>query len=243
MSTDDSLEGAVRAVLFQSFLNRRCMSTSEALGILSSVRQAYKADDLVTREDLESTILQLNKRLLDPMEMQIVRAMDIEPTYVLKNNVSDEHSKFGSAFSAGEVGFINALIDLFFEESGASASYATLRPEDALRRLDLQSRLTGAQTRDVIRALVDDGWLDFDSSDSLYRPSVRLTIELEEFLREKYGPERTNSLCDCGVCKKIVVRGVKCPSVADRQCGGLIFHKACFDRTRPEHCPRCTTPL
>lgn len=231
------LHSLPRIVLFQSFLNRAYLTLSEGLEIVENVNEALKVNLPSTVETFEREILNINRQILELMDMQIVRVMDQEATYVLINDVSDEHAKLGSVFTASEILFVKALVDEFFENS--KTHYATASPENANKRLDLQDRLTASQALAAVDTLLQEGWLNYDPATKQYQPSVRLTTELEMYLRQKFGPDGTNSLANCSGCDKIIVSGISCPS---QQCG-LIYHKGCFDRINPSQCPKCSTSL
>jgi non-structural maintenance of chromosomes element 1 len=198
-----------------------------------------------------------------------------ERVHALVNTTSDPLTQLATLHSADEIAFVKRLLDAMFETYNSRrmeimcvdsiqankcrhAPRVAADPDESVTAAaDGESQATQAATQAkglksseveaVLRALVDEGWLEKMGRDGFYGLTPRALLELRGWLVASYndgggaaGEREWQRIKFCEACREIVTVGQRC---ADPDCP-VRLHDICDDafwRTRRERkCPLCT---
>lgn len=180
-------------------------------------------------------------------------------------------TQLATRFSASEIAFIRRLLDTMFEtnntpsreimavkqmEASQLARPRRNRQSQAASLVDEEGQtqpadagITLAEAEAVLKALVEDGFLQFSKA-RYYSLAPRALMELHSYLKETYNEtaededdEPTIRIHDCEGCREIVTFGIRCNN---RECG-VRWHDRCANQyysgrsAEGKKCPQCRT--
>ncbi|KIW66666.1 hypothetical protein PV04_05976 [Phialophora macrospora] len=261
---------ANRAFL-QAFLARSVLTLDTARPIIAACSSFQDRREIlpqdVTVEDLNDYIADANRRL-SPLDLEIrstFHQQTRERIYALVNTTSDSLTQLATTYTPDEIAFVKNLLDAMFDgqNNKGKREAMCISGIDAIQVGRAQNRrqtgdgdenatqptagvLSGKDVENVLRRLVDEGWLD-KSRAGFYSLSPRALMELKGWLVDTYNDEdedgvRREKVKFCHACKEIITVGQRC---ANRECACRI-HDICktnfFRVQRNEKCPLCKTP-
>ncbi|KAG6890468.1 hypothetical protein C0992_001515 [Termitomyces sp. T32_za158] len=152
--------------------------------------------------------------------------------YALVNRKGDEIAQMATEYTAAEIAFFKAIIELIMlapRHSFSVSSTVALREVSAIKP---KINMTKSQAEAVLGSFVAKGWL-VKSKRGRYSLSTRSLLELSPYLKTTYPEE----LIECTICLEIITRGVACP----RDNCKTYMHYHCFTnfRRRQSSCPTC----
>ncbi|KAJ5633182.1 DNA repair protein Nse1 [Penicillium lividum] len=189
---------------------------------------------------------------------------DTPPTrvYALVNTTSDPLTQLATTYSADEIAFVKRLLDYMFDTNNnrlcegmvitsmqalnirSSAEANRRRSTNAAQtQTGAAQSLTMTQAENMMKHLVDEGWLEKSRKD-YFSLTPRALMELRGWLVSEYNDEtddgrRMNRIKFCAACKDIITVGQRC---GNRDCRGRL-HDHCmrnfFRIQRAEKCPVC----
>ncbi|KAJ5454161.1 uncharacterized protein N7458_005117 [Penicillium daleae] len=182
--------------------------------------------------------------------------------YALVNTTSDPLTQLATTYSADEIAFVKRVLDFMFDTNNTrrcegmtitSMQAVQLAKVGGDRRgstnVDTQQgeggaaqNLTMQQAQDMIKALMQEGWLE-KSRKGYFSLSPRALMELRGWLVSMYNEEEDGRVAHrikfCAACKDIITVGQRCD---DRDCLGRL-HDHCvrnfFRMQKAEKCPVC----
>ncbi|KAG6818180.1 hypothetical protein H0H87_000085 [Tephrocybe sp. NHM501043] len=231
----------VQRVFLQAVFSRAILSAKLAQTLWKKSTEAVNAAnpelDLqmpAGRDAWEAFVTKINKSL-DSLDLEFRHLHDEnsgKEMYALVNRKDDEIAQMASEYSAAEIAYFKAIIELIMtapRESFSASSTAALREVSAIKP---KTNMTKTQAEVVLGSFVAKGWL-VRSKRGRYSLSTRSLLELLPYLKSTFADE----LLECTICMEILTRGVACPT---NNCKTRL-HYHCFTtyRRRQNSCPSC----
>ncbi|KAL8243666.1 hypothetical protein R6Q59_009924 [Mikania micrantha] len=204
MEADEEYSDSNRAFL-QAFLAQNSLTFVKARPILAAIFSADEGRSVspedVTQDDFSSYIAAANSAL-SPLDLEICNTfhqVNRERIYALVNTTSDSLTQLATTYSADEIAYVKRLLDGMFDgqNNRGKREAMCLGSIDAVQLAKGASRratqngntqtggLSLKEGEDVLRRLVEEGWLE-RSSKNFYSLSPRALMELKGWLIEAY---------------------------------------------------------
>lgn len=285
MDIDEGYNDSNRAFL-QAFLAQNVLTFDASKPILAAIFSACEGRPVetqdITQDDFNSYISAANSAL-SPLDLEIrstFHQVTRDRIYALINTTSDSLTQLATTFTPDEIAFVKRLLDGMFDgqnnrgrkeamclSSMDAAQLARGHRRETQNGNTQSAGLTIREGEDVLRRLLDEGWLE-KSPKNFYSLSPRALMELRGWLMETYNepvevaddeePRAVDKIKFCHACKDILtVVGGLTPAVAQyradhvqgQRCSNhdcpCRLHNTCtqnfFRIQRSQNCPVCQT--
>ncbi|PHH64586.1 hypothetical protein CDD81_4197 [Ophiocordyceps australis] len=255
----------------QGILVRGAVETKDLRILLANILTAFNgADDEVLPNDITENHLTeyLNAvsdaaSLFDYEIRNTYHQLSKEHVYALVNTASDPQTQLATIYSPEELSFIKRVLDGIFDtyntprmevlaitEMQAMKLARPNRRQSQLEDIDqdqdqtaTEKGLKHSEVEDVLRSLVDSGWLD-KSKAGFYSVTPRTLLELRPWLIEVYNDPDAEAgewqrIKFCEACKDILTIGRRCQEPSCNLRLHDICHDAFFRTRRNKNCPKC----
>lgn len=235
--------GDVQRLFLQAVVSRGMLSLAVAQILLEKCVAAVRAVDpsvdvphIATKDTWDTFVATLN-RSLDTLDLEF-RYLHDETSgvemYALVNRKGDAIAQIATEYTAAEIAYFKAIIDLIMTAPNESFSVSSLAALREIQAIKPKTNMTKTQAEVVLASFVAKNWL-LKSKRGRYSLSTRTMLELLPYLKAKY----QDDILECTICFEILTRGVACftPNCKTR----LHFHCFTTFRRRQDSCPSCRT--
>ncbi|KAG6903216.1 hypothetical protein C0995_002759 [Termitomyces sp. Mi166 len=238
-SSSDVQRVFLQAILSRAIVSEKLAQTlwTKSIDAVNAANPELEIRRPAGRDTWNEFVTKVNQSL-DSLDLEFRHLHDeISGTqmYALVNRKGDEIAQMATEYTAAEIAFFKAIIELIMlapRRSFSVSSTAALREVSAIRP---KTNMSKSQAEAVIGSFVAKGWL-VKSSHGRYSLSPRSLLELSPYLKTTYPEE----LIECTICLEIITRGVACP----RDNCKTWLHYHCFTNfiRHQKQCPTCRDP-
>ncbi|CAN6600922.1 hypothetical protein TRVA0_001S09582 [Trichomonascus vanleenenianus] len=171
------------------------------------------------------------------MDVKMVRdPVDGTELFIVIIQEDQEYTQVATRLPTDTIEFFKLLLhNLFSEETNSPMDRFFLSIGEMRGIPELKRGRSDAIIESHLKKLTDELWLS--EKDGVYTVSIRTLYEMEEFLKENFGPDGTDTLRKCGLCRMYFTSGWQCTT---ENCS-FRSHHYCLDSFDVYDCPECHT--
>ncbi|KAH0583962.1 hypothetical protein H2248_009545 [Termitomyces sp. 'cryptogamus'] len=236
VSSDDVQRVFIQAILSRAIVSRNLAQIlwEKSIDAVNAAKPELELRLPTGRDAWDEFVTKIN-RSLDSLDLEFRHLHDENSgtqMYALVNRKGDEIAQMATEYTAAEIAFFKAIVELIMlapRHSFSVSSTAALREVSAIRP---KTNMSKSQAEAVLGSFVAQKWLT-KSKRGRYSLSTRSLLELSPYLKTTYPEE----LIECTICLEIITRGVACL----RENCKTWMHRHCFTnfRRRQNSCPTC----